>query len=194
MVTAHAFAYARGMFVHVTQRGNRGEPIFEDDDDRAFFLSFFGRIVMRKSWSCFSYCLMSNHYHCVLRAELKSLSHGMQWLHGLYAQYFNNKYGLSGHVFAGPYRKWLIESELHMLEACRYVELNPVRAGLCEHPRDWTWSSYRALTGLAPMPPFLSTESDTRPLGAAYEAFVEEGLRRVANERMGFLARPVGAR
>ena len=168
------------MVFHVTQRGNRRAPIFEDDDDRAFFLSFFGRIVIREKWDCFSYCLLSNHYHCVVRAEPTSLARGMQWLNALYAQAFNNKYRLRGHLFEGPYRKWVIESDEHLVEACRYIELNPVRAGLCEHPREWPWSSYRALVGLAPMPPFLTGDCEARRTGAAYAEYVDDALPKKA--------------
>jgi putative transposase len=140
---------------HVTQRGNNGSSIFLDDDDRAFFLSFLTRVVIRERWTCFAYCLMSNHYHAAIAITAPTLSRGMQWLNGIYARSFNGRHGQQGHVFGGRFRTGLIESEEHLHKACEYIELNPVRAGMCSDPNHWTWSSARARARLEPAPPFL---------------------------------------
>ena len=145
-----------GGFYHVTQRGNGGSSIFDDDDDRAFFLAMLTRVVVREHWSCFVYCLMTNHYHLVIQIHEASLSRGMRWLNGLYAQYFNQRHARCGHLFGGRYRTAIIETEQHLTKACVYVELNPVRAGLCADEAGWVWSSYRARNGLGAAPPFLA--------------------------------------
>ena len=118
---------------------------------------------------------MPNHYHLVLAATHDQLSAGMRRLNGRYAQRFNRSHGLDGHLFQGRFNVRVIESERHLLEAVRYVVLNPVRAGLCEHPRQWRWSSYRALAGLARVPGFLERSwvlGNVDP--DAFAAYVEE--------------------
>jgi putative transposase len=174
-----------GGYYHVTARGNAGEPIFLEDDDFAFLLSYLGRAVKRFEWQCFAYCLLPNHFHLVIRIATETLSRGMRWLNGLYAQTFNDRHGRTGHVFGDRYRTSLIESDEHLAHACCYVDCNPVRAGLCSHPRDWPWSSYRALVGETPAPPFLSLEV-VKSFGGfqAYEEYVAEALAALRQERV----------
>jgi hypothetical protein len=82
----------------------------------------------------------------------------MQFLNGLYGQWFNLEHGTRGHVFATRYFDVMIESEEHLFRAARYVALNPVAAGLCARPADWEWSSYRALVGEVRPPVFLTVD------------------------------------
>ena len=131
-------------FYHVTSRGNRGEPIFEDAVACRRFLSVLLEAQRRCGWRCFAYCLMTNHYHLVLMTPEPNITQGMQHLNGMYARWFNRRHGLEGHLFQRRYHTAMIESDWHLLEACRYVVLNPVRAGLVAAPEEWTWSSYRA--------------------------------------------------
>jgi hypothetical protein len=114
----------------------------------------------------------------------------MHWLNGCYAQWFNRRHGFKGHLFEDRFHAEPVESESHLLEATRYVPLNPVRAGICDHPGEWRWSSYRALVGRAPQG-FLSTGFVLSLFGrradsarAEYEAFVEDGRRRLLSERV----------
>ncbi len=173
-----------GGYYHVTARGNGGHPIFLTDDDYAFLLAFLGRAVKRFNWRCFAYCLLTNHYHLVLAIRERTLSRGMRWLNGLYAQTFNDRHRRTGHLFGDRYRTSLIESDEHLAEACRYVDLNPVRAGLCDHPGEWPWSSYRALVGDTPAPPFLSLDV-VKSFGGSqsYEEYVAESLAAIRHER-----------
>jgi len=169
-----------GGYYHVTTKGNGGGPIFLDDHDFAFHLAFVGRAVLRFAWRCYAFCLMTNHYHVVLQLTEPSLARGMKWLNKLYTQAFNQQHGRTGHVFGGRYRTTVIQDEEHLARACRYVDLNPVRAGLCSDPAEWPWSSYRALAGLAPVPPFLSAAAVIELVGGAgpeaYRDFVAEAL------------------
>jgi REP element-mobilizing transposase RayT len=137
-----------GAFYHVTDRGDRKEAVFTCDADRISFLELLNTTAARYHWHVLAYCLMENHYHLVLEVVAPNLSAGMKRLNGVYTQRFNHAYGRVGHVFQGRYKSQTIGTEQHLFEACRYVVLNPVRAGLVNDPADWQWSSYRASAGL----------------------------------------------
>jgi len=94
-------------------------------------------------WECLAYCVLGTHYHLVLETRRESLSSGLHRLNWLYAMYFNARHGLFGHVFADRFSARVIESEEYLFDACAYVLLNPVKAGLCERPGDWPWSFSR---------------------------------------------------
>lgn len=143
---------------HVTSRGNNGRAHYVDDVDRRIFLSMLERAVTRYDWLVRAYCLMTNHFHLVVQAPLggPSLSKGMQELNGGYSRTFNARHGRRDHLRRNRFHAEPIESESHLLESCRYVVLNPVRAGICATAGSWPWSSYRATVGLRPSPPFLS--------------------------------------
>lgn len=142
----------------MTTRGNRHQAIYFDDFDRRQFTALLARVVEALHWQCHGFCLMPNHYHLVLETPEPNLSAGMQRLNGVYAKTFNWIHGFEGHLFERRFRCVVPESESHVLELARYVALNPVRAGLCDHPADWRWSSYRALAGLADPPTFLTCD------------------------------------
>lgn len=132
---------------HVTSRGNRGDAILCDPPERLRFLAILAQAGGRYRWQCLAYCLMTNHYHLVLRTPEPNISQGMHHLNGIYARWFNWRHGYSGHLFQRRFHSRVIESDWHLLEACRYVVLNPVRAGLVTKPAAWTWSSYCATVG-----------------------------------------------
>jgi len=127
---------------------------------------------------------MSNHYHLVIQIEESGLSDGMQVLNGDFARFVNARHGHEGHLFRNRFWSDLIEEESHLLEACRYIVLNPVRAALCSRPGGWRWSSYRACAGLDFAPSFLAAADLLRLFGRspaaarrAYRAFVHDGVR-----------------
>src|SRR5262245_52103526 len=137
-----------GAFYHVSNRGNRKADIFRTDHDRRHFLARTAEACVQTSLRCLAYCLMTNHYHFVFRTGEPKLTEAMQWIDARYAEHFNVAHTLSGHVFQGRYRAELIDTDAYLLQAIRYVLLNPVRAGMCERVADWTWSSYDATVGL----------------------------------------------
>jgi putative transposase len=139
-----------GATYHVSSKSSAKRPIFLDRSDRELFMSILAMVVRRHSWSCTAYCLMTTHYHLLVKTPKPDLAAGMQRLNGFYASSFNHRHGTSGHVLGSRYHSELIETDGHLLEACRYIALNPVRAGLCEEPESWGWGSYRAAIGLAP--------------------------------------------
>jgi hypothetical protein len=123
---------------------------------------------------------MSNHYHGVLRTLGPNLSAAMQYLNSVYAQWWNRRHKRVGHVLQGRFKAQLIQRDGYFLEACRYVVLNPVRAGLVTRVEDWTWSSYTATAGLAPRPTWLTAGmillAPTAAEYRAYRAFIAAGV------------------
>jgi putative transposase len=139
-----------GGIYHIFARGNGKKTIFFDNDDRSDFLAQLEKATARYKWLCHTYCLMNNHFHLILETLLGNLSRGMQFLNSMFAQNLNKRKNSVGHVFQGRYKSILIQKEEYLLEVSRYIALNPVRAGLVSDPKDWPWSSYRAIAGLDP--------------------------------------------
>lgn len=171
-----------GAVYHVTARGNRRAPIFTDAEDRKIFLRILGEAVVRFNLLCHTYCLMDNHYHLLLETPEANLSRSMRHLNGVYTQTFNLTHRKCGHLFQGRYSAILVSREEHLLEACRYVVLNPVRAGVCASPEQYIWSSHRATAGLVKAEPFLNTRwllerfgSTPSEAAGKYSAFVLDG-------------------
>ena len=171
-----------GALYHITSRGNAGDPIFLSNGDRVLFLRIVGEAVERFGWICHAYCLMPNHYHLLVETPQANLPRGMRHLNGVYTQSFNRSHRRRGHVFQGRFKAILIEKESHLLEVARYVVLNPVRAHIAAHPRNWKWSSYRATGGESAPPAFLTVDwllaqfdSQRERAIRAYRQFVKEG-------------------
>lgn len=174
-----------GALYHVTSRGDRQEPIFEDDEDRLAFLKILAEVVKRFNWLCHAYCLMTNHYHLVVETPDGNLSKGMRQLNGMYTQASNRRHGRMGHLFQGRFKGILIDKDSYLLELTRYVVLNPVRAGMVRHPGKYTWSSYGAMVGEAPAPDWLATDGlltqfgkRRAEAGQRYSRFVAEGVSK----------------
>lgn len=146
---------ADGIF-HVTARGNERGAIYRDSSDRRRFLELLAEVVERYRWRMLAYCLMGNHYHLLAQTPEPNLSRGMRQLNGVYAQRFNRRHKRVGHLLQGRYGARLVQADEHLIAAARYIVRNPVRAGLCEHPSAWRWSSHRATLGAEP-PWFLDT-------------------------------------
>ena len=172
-----------GAVYHITSRGNDRKEVFRDDKDRAAFLGILAKCCNLFNWVCHAYCLMDNHYHLVIETLDSTLSRGMQQLNGVYTQKFNWNHDCVGHVFQGRYKAILIQKESHLLEACRYVVLNPVRAKIVGEPRQWKWSSYRGTCGLATPTACLTVDwvleqfgSNRNSANRKYQEFVKDGI------------------
>lgn len=144
-----------GGLYHITSRGDRREDIFIDDADRRQWLTLLGEVCARYNWFCHAYCLMDNHFHIVVETVDSNLSAGMRQLNGVYTQWHNRTHDRVGHVFQGRFKAVMVQREGYLLELARYVVLNPVRAGMCNQPDDWPWSSYQAMVGQVTPPPWL---------------------------------------
>jgi putative transposase len=173
---------------HVTSRGTEGRAIFLDDLDRNLFLSVLGEVVQLQGWMCPAYCLMTNHFHLVLQTPNADLAAGMHGLNSAHANYFNRRHDHVGHLFQSRYKAIVIQRESHLLESCRYVVLNPVRAGLRRRPGYWPWSSYRATAGYVAAPPFLAADwilgqfgNEPRRAALRWVEFVADGVADAAD-------------
>lgn len=172
-----------GAVYHVTGRGNERRAIFREDEDRRAFLDILADVRLRYNWLCHAYCLMENHYHVVIETPEGNLSIGMRQLNGIYTQRFNKRHGRVGHLLQGRFKAILIQKDSYLLEVCRYVVLNPVRAGIVQRPEEWIWSSYGATAGFIKVPPYLVTEwvlsqfgSERETAEAHYRGFVGNGI------------------
>ena len=127
----------------VTQRGNYGQTVFEEEADFRRYLSWLKEYASRYAVDIWAYCLMWNHVHfiCVPKVE-GALAHGFNTLHMRYAQYFHGKKGVTGHLWKGRFLSCMLDDR-SVFEEVRYIENNPVRAGLVERAEDYPWSSAR---------------------------------------------------
>ena len=146
-----------GAVYHVTGRGNQQGDIYTDDQDRATFLRVLAAALDRGHGMLLAYCLMGNHYHLVVQTARANLSVLMRQVNANYTQRYNHRHGKVGHLFQGRYKAILVDRDAYLLAVCRYVELNPVRAGLLKDARTWPWSSLQAHLGLVDAPPWLDT-------------------------------------
>ena len=130
-------------------RGNARAAIKLEDVDRQLWVDALGRIADRFGWQAWAYCLSDNHYHLLVEKPQANLSRGMRELNGVYTQAFNRRYARIGPVLQGRFKRLLGHKDAYLLELCRYVVLNTVRAGMVERAVDRTWSSLRAVMGRA---------------------------------------------
>ena len=172
-----------GAVYHITSRGNGGERIFRDEEDRKNMLATIKKVRDRYNWLCHAYCLMDTHYHLIIETPEGNLSGGMRQLNGVYTQMFNRKHKRAGHIFQGRYKAILIQKESHLLEVCRHVVLNPVRAGIAKKADEWKWSSYRGTGGQRKPHPCLITDWVLGQFGKTkgqaqkkYKEFVRAGI------------------
>lgn len=137
---------------HVTQRGARRQRTFFSDVDYREYLDLLVAAMPKAGVSIWAYCLMPNHVHFVLVPERNdSLAVLFREAHRRYTRYVNFREGWRGHLWQERFHSFCMD-ERHLLAAVRYVELNPVHAGLCERPEDWHWSSARAHLGITDDP------------------------------------------
>ena len=176
-------AFAGGVY-HVTARGNERKAIVRDDTDRARFVDTLAAMVDRYRVRCHAWVLMDNHYHLLLETPSPNLSLALRHLNGVYTQAFNRRHRRVGHLFQGRFKAIVVEKEAYLLELCRYVVLNPVRAGVVRVPQAYPWSSYRGTAGLAAAPAWLTVDwvleqFDQRrgDAQAKYRQVVAEGIR-----------------
>jgi putative transposase len=131
--------------LHLIQRGNDRQPCFRDDGDRATYLATLLHASERGRCDVHAYVLMTNHVHLLVTArEASAPSRMMQTLGREYVRYFNERHGRTGTLWEGRFRSSLIDSERYFLRCSRYIETNPVRAGMVHEPGAYRWSSFRS--------------------------------------------------
>lgn len=165
---------------HVVQRGNRQQRIFFSHADARRYVEMLAEACAAHRVRCLAWCLMPNHVHLVLKpATASGLRSVMSSVHTRYAQRINGRDGLTGHLFQDRFRSYPMD-EAHLLVAVRYIENNPVKAGLAPSAEEWRWSSARthvgagidALTDVAALAPFIRN----------WRAYLLEGLESADNE------------
>ena len=140
------------VMMHITTRGNRRNNLFRDEEDYKVYLSTL-EYVLEKTGNQFeivSYVLMSNHVHLQVQTKEMHIKCLMGRLNNLYAKYFNNKYNYVGHLFQERYGSEIISCDKYVLEASRYIHLNPVKANMVKKPEEYKWSSYRMYISIVP--------------------------------------------
>lgn len=176
-----------GALYHLTARGNAQEPIFLDDRDRQSFLQILEKTLSDCNGICHAYCLMTNHYHLLMETPEANLSRIMKQINGIYTQRFNRKHQRVGHLFQGRFKSIIVDKDAYLLELCRYIVLNPIRAGMVDDPGRYRWSSFKATAGMVETPAFLSTDwilrrfAKSRPKAQAqYRRFVRAGKKEAS--------------
>jgi putative transposase len=190
--------------VHIVKRGHNRDPIAARKTDYQYFVECLASACREYNVALHAWVLMTNHIHLLASPEAEdSFPKMMQWLGGHYARYFNKCYRRSGALWEGRYKTSLIDSDDYLLKCYRYIELNPVRAGMVNHPGQYPWSSYRENTGfiiaglckvsglnltpdqtpdqtriLTPHPVYLALSSDEHKRHQAYQELFNEELDR----------------
>ena len=138
-----------GLPHHITQRGGRGQRTFFEEVDYMTYVEILQALKQTACVDILAYCLMPNHIHAIaVPGNEKGLARLFGATHHRYARYINNRHGWKGHLWQERFHSFVMD-ENHLLAAVRYVELNPVRAGLCGRAEDWPWSSARGHLGAA---------------------------------------------
>jgi putative transposase len=126
-----------GALYYIASRGNGRNLIYLQDDDFELFLQVLADVCERYNWVVHAYCLMSNHYHLLVETPDANLSQGMRQLNGVFKQSMNRKHHRVGHLFQGRYKAILVDKDAYLLELCRYIVLNPIRANMVNSPDEW---------------------------------------------------------
>ena len=184
---------AAGVAHHVTQRGNRRQTVFFNDDDYDAYKTLLAEGCREAGVEVWAYCLMPNHVHLILVPGSEAgLRDALAEAHRRYSRRVNFREGWRGYLWQGRFASVPMDDD-HLMAAARYVELNPVRARLAAHPQDWRWSSARAHLaerddGVVKVAPLLSRAQDWAAfLSGDPEPQVFAAIR--AGERTG---RPLG--
>lgn len=136
--------YLPGVAAHIVQRGNCRQAVFFSDDDCTAYLRWLDEACLKHGCRVHAYVLMTNHVHLLMTPHSRdSISRTIQYTGRHYVTYINRCYGKSGTLWEGRHKGCLVSDERYLLMCMRYIELNPVRAGMVTHPADYAWSSYR---------------------------------------------------
>ena len=138
---------ASGIY-HVMLRGINQQQIFEDSEDFKKFLEILRDCQTISCFELYAYCLMDNHIHLLIKPQKESLEQIIKRIGGRYVYWYNAKYSRIGHLFQDRYKSEPVEDNSYFLTVLRYIHQNPVKAGICEHSRDYLYSSYNEYSGI----------------------------------------------
>ncbi|HEY6963346.1 MAG TPA: transposase [Gaiellaceae bacterium] len=175
-----------GATYHLCANAIDGRRLFHDEVDFGTYFGLLGDEVVESEWELLEYVFMTTHVHLIVKLRKCTLSSGFRRLQSRYARAFNRRHRRRGVMWQKRFHDEMIETDGHLFEAIRYVARNPVRAGMCDAPEDYEWSSYGAAIGVHPRDPLVSErallELFARDAGTArrrLRAFVEEKDPRV---------------
>ena len=173
-----------GVAHHVVQRGHNRQVVFASDEDFQFYLENLTKLKGELDVRLYAYCLMTNHVHLLLApAEAASLGLLLKALAARQTRYVNRVEGRSGTLWEGRYKSSPVDTERYLLECSRYVELNPLRAGIVGCPEHYRWSSFGGKAGLWEDrrldldPCYLAMGKTEQQRRSRYAAFVSQGVR-----------------
>jgi putative transposase len=159
-----------GVPVHAIQRGNNRNPTFTDRTDFDSYLRFLREGAHDTGCAIHAYVLMSNHVHLLVTPAVRgAVSDLMQRLGRRYVPWYNERHGRTGTLWEGRFRSALVTSESHLLACARYIELNPVRAGMVGAPEHYSWSSHAA-NAFGRVDPLVTPHPVLRALGSPWQA------------------------
>jgi putative transposase len=171
------------MPVHVIQRGNNRQACFFQASDYAVYLSKLKESAEKFNVKIHCFVLMTNHVHLLLQAsEIDGISNVMQSLGRYFVRYINTSYNRTGTLWEGRFKSSLVNCDEYLLQVYQYIELNPVRAKMVNHPKDYKWSSYHTNGGnkniklITPHPLYLSLGRNTASRKKAYNQLIDNQL------------------
>ena len=172
---------------HVMNRGANKQNIFESSTHKNLFYTLLNEISERFKIEIHAFCLMSNHYHLLIKTPHANLGKAMRHLDGIYTQRFNRMSHRDGPLFRGRYKAILVDSDQYLLQVSRYIHLNPVTANICSNPLEYKWSSYRSFVNTTLSIPWLYTSFTLNQMPEydkpfAYASFVNQGIDQETNE------------
>jgi putative transposase len=176
---------------HVVQRGHNRQRVFVRDDDFHRYLSALAKFKTEFGVKVYAWCLMTNHVHLLLASQDEfGLARLMKRLAGRQTRFYNTRAHRTGTLWESRYKSSVVESEYYLLACCRYIELNPVRAGMVDAAEEYPWSSVRARLGLEVAayldmePSYLSIGADEKSRWANYRRFLNENVSPEEWERI----------
>ncbi len=161
-------------YYHLYNRGNDRNPIFFERDNYLHFLRLVRRYLIGQTLDVLAYCLMPNHYHLLVRCKTNDVSGAMQLLSMAYTKAMNRRYNRVGSLFQGQFQAIEVGSDAYLYHLTRYIHLNPVKAEMVAHPKEWEFSSYLEYAGLrAGTLPRLDVVQQQCASESEYEAFLK---------------------
>jgi putative transposase len=175
--------YLPGIPAHIVQRGNCRQATFFGDADYAAYLNWLDEGAKQHGCAIHAYVLMTNHVHLLITPQdTESISRLIQYVGRHYVTYVNHTHGKSGTLWEGRHKGCVISDDGYLLACMRYIELNPVRAGMVEHPDGYRWSSYRSNAAggeqgwVSPHPLYRALGRDQEERGFAYRELFRSAL------------------
>jgi putative transposase len=167
---------------HITQRGNNREPVFVDDEDRWTYLDALNHYTQKYQVDIWAYCLMTNHIHLLaVPHDQNSLARGVGLANMVYTQYLNRKYNRSGRIWQNRFFSSIVDTDEYLWAVARYVESNPVVAGLVTSAEKYEWSSAKChLLGMDDLLVEQSTWLEPEDLDA-YRKFLPKDDKRMTD-------------